>query len=386
MTPGFVGAKGFFEEKASEVQLLTKPSWSLHTVTHTIEGEKMMKTMSLIGKIFLAFVLTVWGSTAFAIERIPKESGSSGFVNIGGAYLDVKSNMVAGNSLADISEDSISSILDSPDSESDVIPLFSFEFRWTFADTRTQIYVGNLLEDFLRFDMSTSAGVRQEMADSSIVGASFVFSTLPTEVWEDPYVAVANQPRRETDRSSQGLRLTWAKILATDFEMQYTWRKIDIDDELSGTGLGLTPAQIALLDREGNHHKAELFYTWKFDGDKQYFVPGFEYHKFDLDGDAMANDRYGVQFTYGYNGDQFSVVANAMYAAADYDSRNPIYNKEQEDDIYGGTLTGFWHRPFGTPEEWNLVASGGFYEVESDIDFYDSEVSLFSLSVLYRFK
>ncbi len=346
----------------------------------------MMKTMSLIAKIFVAFVLTVWGSAAFAIERIPKESGSSGFVNIGGAYLDVKSNMVAGNSLADISKDSISSIFDGPDSESDFIPLFNFEFRYTFADSRTQIYLGNLLEDLLRFDTSAQAGVRQEMADSSIVGASFVFSSLPTEVWEDPYVQ--NQPREETDRSSQGLRLTWAKILATDLEMQYTWRKIEIDDELSGTlgGLGLSPAERALLDREGNHHKAELLYAWKFDGDKQYFVPGFEYHKFDLDGDAMANDRYGIQLTYGYDGDQFSVVANAIYGSADYDSRNPIYNKEREDDIYGGTLTGFWHRPFGTPEGWNLVASGGFYEVESDIDFYDSEVSLFSLSVLYRFK
>jgi len=342
--------------------------------------------MSRIGKIFLAFVLTIWGSAAFAIEPIPKESGSSGFVNIGGAYLDVKSNMVAGNSLADISKDSISSISDSPDYESDVIPLFSFEFRHTFADSRTQIYLGNLLEDLLRFDMSAAAGVRQEMADSSIVGASFVFSTLPTEVWEDPYVA--NQPRRETDRSSKGLRLTWANILATDFEAEYTWRKIQIDDELSGTlgGLGLTAAERALLDREGNHHKAELFYTWKFDGDKQYFVPGFEYHKFDLDGDAMANDRFGVQLTYGYKGDQFSVVANGSYLSADYDTTNPIYNKEREDDIYGASLTGFWHRPFGTPEGWNLVASGGYYEVESDIDFYDSEASLFSLSVLYRFK
>ena len=51
-----------------------------------------MKTMSLIGKIFLVCVLSVWGSAAFAIEPIPKESGFSGFMNIGGLYVDVKSN------------------------------------------------------------------------------------------------------------------------------------------------------------------------------------------------------------------------------------------------------------------------------------------------------
>ena len=58
-------------------------------------------------------------------------------------------------------------------------------------------------------------------------------------------------------------------------------------------------------------------------------VPAFEYHKFDLDGDAVANDRYGVQLTYGYRGDQFSLVANGIYLYADYDTTNPIYNDSQ---------------------------------------------------------
>ena len=54
-----------------------------------------------------------------------------------------------------------------------------------------------------------------------------------------------------------------------------------------------------MLDREGNRYSVELLYKWDF-GNKQYLVPSLEYHKFDLDGDAMANDRYGVKLTYGY--------------------------------------------------------------------------------------
>jgi hypothetical protein len=340
--------------------------------------------MSLIGKIFLACVLCIWASAAFAIEPIPKESGFSGFMNIGGLYVDVKNNMIAGNSFADVGENVINSIHESPSSETDFMPMFNFEFRYTFADTRTQIYAGNALEDFLRFDLTAQAGVRQELAGSSVVGASFVFTAMSTEVWEDPYMA--NQSRTETDRSSKGLRLTWGNILDANLDLRYTWRKIEIDDERSGMfgGLGLTPAQRALLDREGNYHCAELLYKWDF-GDKHYVVPAFEYHKFDLDGDAMANDRYGVQLTYGYKGDQFSLVANGSYFYADYDKTNPIYNKGREDDIYGGSLTGFWHRPFGMPEGWSLVASVLGYKGDANIDFYDTTVVGTSLSVLYKF-
>ena len=343
-----------------------------------------MKIKSLIGKLVLACVLCIWASAAFAIQPIPKESGFSGFMNIGGVYLDVKSNMIAGNSLGDIGKSVIDSIYDSPDSETDFLPMFNCEFRYTFADTRTQIYAGNALEDFLRFDFTGRAGVRQEMADSSVVGASFVFTAIPAEVWEDPYME--NRSRKETDRSSQGLALTWGNILDGNLDLRYTWRKIEIDDERSGTlgGLGLTPAQRALLDREGNHHRVELLYKWDF-GDKQYLVPSLEYHKFDLDGDAMANDRYGVQLTYGYNGDQFSLVANGSYLYADYDTTNPIYNKGREDDIYGGSLTGFWHRPFGMPKGWSLVASVLGYKTDANIDFYETDVVGTSLSVFYRF-
>ena len=343
-----------------------------------------MKIMSLIGKIFLACILCIWASAAFGFEPIPKESGFTGFMNIGGIYLDVKSNMITGNKIADIGKKAINSIYKSPRSETDFLPMFNFAVRYTFADTRTQIYAGNTLEDFLRFDLTARAGVRQELADSSVVGASFIFTTMATEVWEDPYME--NQSRRETDRSAQGLRFTWSNILDANLDVRYTWRKIEIDDERSGMfgGLGLTPAERALLDREGNHHRVELLYKWDF-GDRHYVIPAFEYHKFDLDGDAMANDRYGVQLTYGYKGDQFSLVANGSYLYADYDKTNPIYNKSREDDIYGGSLTGFWHRPFGMPKGWSLVASVMGYKGDANINFYDTDVVGTSLSAFYRF-
>ena len=156
--------------------------------------------MSWIKKSLLVLSVGIWATTAYAIEPIPEESGFSGFLNLGAVYLDVESNTIAGNDLVDVGKERIDSVFDSPDSESDVIPAINGEIAYTFASTRTQAYFGNSLEDYLRFDFSTLLGVRQELPDSSIVAASFVFSGIPTEVWEDPYVA--NRDRDEIGRGS----------------------------------------------------------------------------------------------------------------------------------------------------------------------------------------
>ena len=61
---------------------------------------------------------------------------------------------------------------------------------------------------------------------------SHVFSSIPTQVWADP--CVVQLERSKTDRQSSGLRLTDDKILGSDFQVDLTWRIIELDDELSG--------------------------------------------------------------------------------------------------------------------------------------------------------
>ena len=140
--------------------------------------------------------------------------------------------MIAGNSMGDISKERFDSLTDSPDSENDVIPMINGELSYTFASTRTQFFFGNSLEDFIRFESTTLAGVRQELPDQGIVAVSYVFFGVPTEVWAAPYVV--DRYRAKTDRNSSGLRLGYDKILGSDFEIQITWRTIDLDDERSG--------------------------------------------------------------------------------------------------------------------------------------------------------
>jgi hypothetical protein len=76
--------------------------------------------MSWIKKSLLVLSVGIWATTAYAIEPIPEKSGFSGFLNLGVIYLDVESNMIAGNDLVDLGKERIDSIFDSPDSESEI--------------------------------------------------------------------------------------------------------------------------------------------------------------------------------------------------------------------------------------------------------------------------
>ena len=343
-----------------------------------------MQTQSIVRNLFRACVLIALVTPAApAIEPIPEESGFSGFVNFGAAYMKAETNMAKGAKVFTIGDDRIDSIFNGPDSESTASPILNFEFAYTFAESRTQLYVGNQLEDFLRFDYSTLLGIRQEFSDKSIAGISYVTTGIPTEVWKDPYVAGAK--RQDTDRTSDGFRLELDRPAGTMFGFQYQWRDIEIDDELSGTlgGLGLTPAEIDMLDRQGDHHRGEINYLWLLD-ERQAIIPALRYARHDYGGDAMAFDRYAFILSYALKSPKYSFVANASVGMHDYDSTNPIYGKTQDDDTYGVGLTGFLHQPFGLPENYSLVGTLAFYETDSNIEFYDAQVFLAGLSLFYR--
>jgi len=344
-----------------------------------------MENKSIIRYIVRACVLVaILTKVVSAIEPIPEESGFSGFLNLGAAYMKVETNMVKGTQVFSIGDNRIDSIYDGPESESKAIPILNGELRYTFSKSRTQLYVGNQLEDFLRFDYSTLFGVRKEFSDKSIGAISYVTTGITTEVWKDPYVA--NTKRDDTDRTANGFRLELDKAAGSMFGFQYQWRNVEIDDELSGTlgELGLTPAQISLLDREGEHHRGEVKYTWLLGGGHA-LVPALRLSRHDLDGDAMAFDRYALILSYAYRAQKYSLVANASVGNQDYDKTNPIYGRTQDDDTYGVGLTAFLHQPFGLPKSYSLVGTLAYHETDSNIDFYDGSVLLAGTSLFYRF-
>jgi hypothetical protein len=102
----------------------------------------------------------------------------------------------------------------------------------------------------------------------------------------------------------------------------------------------------------------------------------------------MANDTVDFQLTYIYRGDPFTLTANAFIGWADYDKRNPIYDKTQEDDRYGVGASVFYKNPWG----WSLFGSNpmNFYveaayvDVDANIDFYDQQAIFSTIGVLFK--
>jgi hypothetical protein len=228
-------------------------------------------------------------------------------------------------------------------------------------------------------DATTQAGARQEFQSLGIMGASFVFTTMPTDVWKDPYVV--DDRRKKTDRTSRGIRLAWERMFNSNFEVDYIYRNIDIDKERSGDALvnaGLLDASKKdRLEREGDIHQLIGAYWFEI-GKNQLLSPQLIFDYQDLDGDAMKNFKTDFQLTYAYTGPKFTLGLNGFIGYADYDKKNPIYGKTQDDTRYGLGALGSWKNPFGWKpfghDKFRLYSQVGYFVSDSNIDFYDTDI------------
>jgi hypothetical protein len=344
----------------------------------------MKKSRNIIIGVMAAAFLAI-GIQALAIEPIPNQSGFSGYIQPGVGYLNIKSNMVAKVASFDLSEQKINSINDEPNSETDGVVSMPFEIAYTFAGTRTQLFLGTQLIDLLRFDISQQLGIRQEIGGLGVLQGGVLLGGITSKVWKDPYVE--GQDRKETSRSSTGARLIWDQILGSAFQVQYTYRKVDISSEKSGEFLGLDSHDRRLLRRDGDVHQGSVLYRFKLD-QKNRLTPEFNLGYDDRKGDARTNTNVGAQVTYSYLGDPIRLILNGSYTYADFDKKNPIYNKTQENDSYGVGASVYYKNPwnwslFGS-KPMNFFVTGGYYYTDSNIDFYKEQIVLGLFGVNFR--
>jgi hypothetical protein len=332
-------------------------------------------------------VLLLNADVATALEPIPLESGFGGFIRPGAGYMRYKSNMIASFLGFDLSDKKTNSLTDSPDAQNTGIALVPFQLNYTFATTRSQLFIGTELRDLIRFDLVQQLGIKQEIGRFGLLQGGILFTSIPAKVWKDPYVV--DQNRKDTSRTNHGARLVWDRIFGSNFQLQYTYRKIDLGSEKSGEFLGLSSSDRDRLDRNGDRHLGEAFYRVHF-AKRHRLVPQLIYARDDLDGDAMANDTFDFQLTYVYFGDPLVLTLNGLIGRADYDKRNPIpeYDKTRDDDRYGAQGTLFYKNPWN----WRLFGSNplsffidaAYFATDSNIDFYNQEAFLASGGVFLK--
>ncbi|WP_162846178.1 DUF2860 family protein [Seongchinamella sediminis] len=337
--------------------------------------------MNSVRKLVLMALYCVSTGVHATDDKVRAEKGFYGNLLFGGGYLDLKSNLVSGNKLIDIGDDTIQSVNQSPDSNSDVYPSFSGEVNYAFGN-RMEAFFGSSLEDLVTLDLSSRLGIRKEWDEAGVTGISLLFSGIPGEVWEDPYLA--GSPRNDADRDSRGLRFDWRRIFGSNIYVQISTRDIDIDNERSGTdpALGLTTGEIQLLRRDGNDSRFALGYRWK--NGNHILQPELIVGATDRDGDALSADTSSAKLTYGYVGMDWNLAATAQFLNSDFDQANPVYGRKLDSDGYVFNVTTFRNLAMGHGN-WRAFGSLVYADINSDVDFHDASAFGVNLGLAYFF-
>jgi hypothetical protein len=342
-------------------------------------------------QLLIAGLLAAMVSGAQAITPIPKESGFSGFINLGVASGQVESNTVAKVAGADLGKDGINNIGGSANAENVVLPVAAGEVSYTFASTGTQLFLGTLLEDFVRFDSSTRGGVRQSMGGVGV--ASFSLLTTPitgAKTWNDPFITRDQGKRTTTDREAHGVRIAWDRIFGTGLEIRYSWRDQHVDNDRIGESLvgatgpyGITAREQRDLLRDGDLTSTEALYAFKL-SEGSILVLTARYNENQLDGDALSYDGFAGEVNWAKKSGHWRFVTNVSYGQYEAKGVNPIYDENGDFYRAGGSFTVFYAEPFGL-KHWN--ANGGviYFEENNDIDFLDQKVAIAQLGMMYRF-
>lgn len=346
----------------------------------------MFKKFLIVAAAAVLLGVMVGTNPVMALDPIPQNSGFSGYLQPGVGYLSIKSNTVAKVLSFDLSDKRINNRNDEPDSESGAIFTVPYKLAYTFAGTRTELFLGTDSGDLLAFDTAQQLGIKQALGSLGVLQAGFLYSDR-VKVWRDPYLTGSN--RDETGRKTMGGQVVWDKVFGSNLELEYSLRQVDITNESSGNSLGLSDADRDRLDRNGAVHRASAGYGFKF-GNRHTLIPQVMFFYEDLDGKAMANTGVDVQLTYAYEGDPISLVLNGYVGEADFDKSNPVYGKTRGDDRYGVSATVYYTNPWGWrfwgSEPMRFFVTGGYLAVDSNIDFYDQEAVLGLVGVAFRWK
>ncbi len=322
-------------------------------------------------------------ASVHALAPIPDTTGVTGFISLGLGVADVESSFLAEAVGQDLGDKNISS-LGSPEGESIGLPVAAFELSYVF-DGKTQLYVGNLLEDYLTFDFSTRFGVRHNLGNAGRVGLSALQSPITAKVWKDPYATGVD--RDSMDRDTTGFRVSWDDIFGSGLEIRFSSREIDLDDEQSGNGFAgppLSPAEIASLDRNGDFSQINIRYLLS-KNETNRFILGVTGREGDLDGSAMNFDSTSIELDYLYTPSKdLTVVTTLVVGSRDFDEINPVFNQKADSDFTAFTVAGFFPGLFGF-KDWTANASLVIAQDDSDVNFFDANITMLTFGFLHRF-
>ncbi|WP_375748444.1 DUF2860 family protein [Vibrio sp. HN007] len=318
-------------------------------------------------------------SAALGILSLPAAAGFgnpgfSGELTLMGGYTSSESNFNTDNKTktGDLDTGGES------DSSSAFLPLG--QLRYTFGPGAVhQVFAGTSRADVVQGLVALELGYKVALIPDSYIAVSWLPSVMDKETWADPFIT--GQARKETDESGNAFRIQYDNILATGASVDFAIYEKDIEEELSGTDGFASSSN--LLDRNGDGVYGKL--SWKMRPDRATIIqPSIKMNKYDAEGDAMSNTRYGAAITMIRFFRRQSLALTADYASTDFDKENPVFNKTQENSELGFTLAYEYGDLLGI-HTLAFTALVAYSDVDSNIDFYDESNLFTGAGISYKF-
>lgn len=340
-----------------------------------------MSITSRIGNLLLIALLAGWATDAAAIRDIPKEKGWSGNFIFGVGWIEGETNLIKGIDFAEIGRDTVASLTAAPASESDVFPVPPFEIRWTFSENQWQAFIGTTLEEFVALDVVAQLGIRKQAGKAGIFQFGLMFNSIPSLVWEDTYLT--GTPRRETDQENRGVRFQWDRIGGTGFEIQMSFRDVDLDLDLNGASQGLTSAQLQSLRRDGDQTTFKVRYLWKLN-DKNVLRLEGGFRDNDREGAAVSSDTKWGEVFYSHFGKKWIFAGSVQAGSREYDEVNPVFGVKTDGNVLLANAT-LLYKLKTASERWSLLGMVAYADEDNDVQFHDNTITMVMAGAQYRF-
>ena len=347
----------------------------------------MIKKTTKFKSIFLLITFTLFccltARLVQAQKPLPEDSGFSGYIELLGAYVSSNSQFNTDNK-----NERTDSLEKSGKRVVNLRPLPLGLLSYTFAELRTQLFLGVLPETVVQGQYQVEAGVRHDLLDGTSLRASAIpITPFEKETWQDPFVV--DQNRKETDITSYGFKLTAENIRASGIGLEYRWKQQKVDKEKSGTFLisqpasPLTPDDLDDLERDSISHRFSAEYSFEL-APRMTLKPILRYTREDAKGSANSFHALTTQLSFSYLGDKWRAFVNGIVKREWYDDTHPVFDKTRRDFNLGLFAILAYKDPFGL-KDFRIDWLNGFFMSNSNIDFYESTNYITAFGIAYNF-
>lgn len=332
------------------------------------------------GRRVWPWVLLLASGQVAALDEMPREGGWTGYLLAGPGGGAIRSNEIAGSAFKEIGDAEIDALDEHAGLERELVPVVTGELGYYFEATGTHVVLGNTLEDLVRYDFSTTLGVRQRMRPLGTLAVELLGSASPARVYRDPFLT--GSERATVDRIATGARVIWDRIGGTGLEVELTGRVLALDSERSGAALGLDRTRRRALDREGRQGQVRAGFKLPVHP-RHLLTPRVGWTRFDLEGEAVANDRLSLELAWQYMSRHALVTTELTLARSAFDAKHPVFGERREDDLMGLMISGLFPTILHSMR-WALAGTLGVFDGDSSIEFYDTRVTVASVAIMFR--